>query len=40
MIDGFSSALLEYGMSGAKSEITGEPEDMPEMPNLGELFGG
>lgn len=37
--DSFSSALLEYGMSGAKSEITGEPEDLPEMPNLGELFG-
>jgi hypothetical protein len=32
--------LLEYGSSGAVSEITEEPEDMPEIPNLGELFGG
>jgi len=32
-----SSKLLEFGMSGAVSEITQEPE---EMPNLGELFGG
>jgi len=32
--------LLEYGSSGAVSEITQAPEDMPAMPNLGELFSG
>ena len=29
-----TSQLLEYGMSGAKSLITKEPKDMPQMPNL------
>lgn len=33
-----SSQLLEFGTSGAQSQITGEPQDMPEMPNMGELF--
>jgi len=33
------SELVEFGMSGAVSEITKEPTDMPEMPNIGELFG-
>lgn len=32
-----ASELLEYGMSGAQSEITKEPKDMPQMPNI---FGG
>ncbi len=32
--------LLEYGMSGAKSEIQGEIQDAPEMPKLNDLFGG
>lgn len=32
--------LLEYGSSGAFSEITQAPEDMPVLPNLGELFSG
>lgn len=32
-----SSQLLEYGKSGAVSEITREPKDMPQMPNI---FGG
>jgi hypothetical protein len=32
-----SSELIEYGASGAVSEITKEPKDMPAMPNL---FGG
>jgi len=31
--------LLEFGKSGAVSEITEEPQDMPAMPNVGELFG-
>lgn len=34
-----SSELLEFGQSGAVSEITREPVDMPEMPNIGDLFG-
>jgi len=34
-----SSELLEFGLSGAKSEITKEPTDMPEMPNMKDLFG-
>lgn len=34
-----SSELLEFGLSGAVSEITKEPMDMPEMPKLGDLFG-
>lgn len=34
------TTLLSYGRSGATSGITGEPEDMPEMPSLGGLFGG
>ena len=33
------SVLLEFGQSGAVSEIVKEPVDMPEMPNIGELFG-
>jgi hypothetical protein len=32
--------LLEYSSSGAVSEITQEPEDMPAMPKFGELFNG
>ncbi len=32
--------LLEYGMSGATSQITGEIQDAPEMPKLNDLFGG
>lgn len=36
----YASQLIEFGMSGAESEITKEPTDMPEMPNLGDLFGG
>ena len=32
-----SSQLLEYGKSGAVSQITKEPKDMPKMPNI---FGG
>jgi hypothetical protein len=32
--------LLEYGSSGALSEITQAPEDMPVLPKLGELFSG
>lgn len=34
------SELMEFGVSGAKSEITKEPDDMPEIPKLGDLFGG
>jgi hypothetical protein len=34
-----SSVLLEFGTSGATSAITKEPKDMPEMPDLGNLFG-
>jgi len=34
------TTLLSFGRSGATSGITGEPEDMPEMPSLGGLFGG
>ncbi len=33
-----SSQLLEFGKSGAVSLITQEPEDMPDMPNMTELF--
>ncbi|RBP53060.1 hypothetical protein [Arenicella xantha] len=36
----YESQLVEFGMNGAKSEITAEPKDMPEMPKLGDLFGG
>jgi len=32
--------LLEYGTSGATSQITGTPQEMPEMPNMKDLFGG
>ncbi len=35
-----SAVLLEYGSSGAQSEITEVPEDMPAMPNMKDLFGG
>lgn len=35
-----SSELIEYGDSGATSQITKTPEAMPEMPNLKDLFGG
>jgi len=35
-----SSQLLEFGMSGAQSKITGEIEDAPELPGLGDLLGG
>ncbi|MFK7730857.1 MAG: hypothetical protein AB8B48_04470 [Pseudomonadales bacterium] len=38
-----NSVLLEYGSSGAQSEITEEVEDMPDMPampNMKDLFGG
>lgn len=35
-----TAELKEYGVKGAVSEITQEPEDMPEIPKLGELFGG
>ncbi len=34
------SELLEFGLSGAVSEITQEPVDMPEMPKMKDLFGG
>lgn len=34
------SELMEYDISGAQTEITEEPEDMPEIPKLGDLFGG
>jgi hypothetical protein len=33
------SELLEFGTTGAVSKITGEIQDAPEMPKLGELFG-
>ncbi|MEM8500030.1 MAG: hypothetical protein AAF542_18560 [Pseudomonadota bacterium] len=35
-----NSVLLEYGTSGAVSEITEPVEDMPAMPNIKDLFGG
>lgn len=35
-----TAELLEFGLTGAKSEITKEPQDMPDMPKIGELFGG
>lgn len=35
-----TSVLLEYANSGAVSEITEEVEDMPQMPNMKDLFGG
>lgn len=35
-----NSELIKYGASGAKSEITQEPQDMPDMPNMKDLFGG
>ncbi|NND80965.1 MAG: hypothetical protein HKN50_00920 [Gammaproteobacteria bacterium] len=31
-----SSELLDFGLSGASSEISGEPRDMP---NMGDIFG-
>ncbi len=34
------TVLLEYGTSGATSLITGTPQEMPEMPNMKDLFGG
>lgn len=34
------SELMEFGVSGAQSEVTKEPDDMPEIPKLGDLFGG
>lgn len=34
-----SSELLEYGDSGATSQITKTPEELPEMPNMKDLFG-
>jgi hypothetical protein len=34
-----SSELLEYGDSGATSQITKTPEELPEMPNMKEIFG-
>lgn len=34
------SELTEFGISGAQSEIIKEPEDMPEIPKLGDLFSG
>ncbi len=35
-----STRLLEYGRSGAQSQMTGEPQDMPNMPNIGDILGG
>lgn len=35
-----SVELVEFGTSGAVSQITGTPEEMPEMPDLKGLFGG
>ena len=32
--------LLAYGPSGAVSLISGEIQDMPTMPSLGQMFGG
>ncbi len=34
-----SSELLEYGQSGAVSQITKTPEELPEMPDIKSLFG-
>ena len=34
-----SSELLEYGDSGAVSQITKTPEELPAMPNMKDLFG-
>ena len=34
-----ASKMLEYGMTGANSEITGEIQDAPQMPELGNIFG-
>jgi len=34
-----SSELLEYGDSGAVSQITKTPEDLPAMPNMKDLLG-
>lgn len=32
--------LIEYGTSGAESEITTTPQEMPQMPDLKGMFGG
>ncbi|MGI9289618.1 MAG: hypothetical protein ACR2P1_29915 [Pseudomonadales bacterium] len=34
-----SSELIEYGDSGAVSQITKTPEELPAMPNMKDLFG-
>lgn len=34
------TTLTSFGRSGAVSMVTGEPQDMPEMPSLGKMFGG
>lgn len=35
-----TSELVDYGRSGAQSEITKTPQEMPEIPNMKDLFGG
>jgi len=35
-----SSQVIEFGMSGAISLITKTPQEMPELPNMKDLFGG
>ena len=35
-----SSELLAYGESGAVSQITKTPQEMPEMPDIKSIFGG